>query len=42
MASQADADEAIYYVAPVGEKDHHVDLARRAIAPYVKARDLAA
>jgi len=35
MGSQADADEAIYYVAPVGEKEHHVEMARRAIAPYL-------
>ena len=34
MASQADADEAIHYVAPVGEKEHHVQLARNAIAPH--------
>ena len=31
MATQADADDAIYYVAPVGEKQIHVDMARNAI-----------
>lgn len=34
MASQPDADEAIHYVAPVGEKQIHVDLARNAIAAF--------
>jgi transcriptional regulator GlxA family with amidase domain len=38
MASPADADEAIYYVAPVGEKETHVDLARRAISPFLEAK----
>lgn len=36
MASQTDADEAIYYVAPVGEKDHHVERARSAIKPFIQ------
>ena len=35
MASQADADEAIHYVAPVGEKQTHVDMARNAIAAFI-------
>lgn len=35
LASQADADEAMYYVAPVGEKEYHVELARNAIAPFL-------
>jgi len=35
MASPTDADEAIYYVAPVGEKELHVDLARRAISAFI-------
>lgn len=35
MASQADADAAIHYVAPVGEKQIHVDLARNAIAAFI-------
>lgn len=42
MASQTDADEAIYYVAPVGEKDHHVELARNAVAPYVLPQEAVA
>ncbi|MEG1452197.1 MAG: AraC family transcriptional regulator, partial [Brevundimonas sp.] len=42
MASQADADEAIHYVAPVGEKQVHVDLARNAIAAYADRAEYAA
>lgn len=42
MASQEDADEAIHYVAPVGEKDHHVRQARNVIAPFVQPRTKAA
>ena len=38
MASPADADEAIYYVAPVGEKQTHVDQAHRAISPFLEAK----
>lgn len=35
MASLQDASEAIYYVAPVGEKQIHVDLAINAISPFI-------
>ena len=37
LASQQDADEAIHYVAPVGEKQVHVDMARHAITPFLPA-----
>ncbi len=35
MGSLEDAQDAIFYVAPVGEKQTHVDLATRAITPFL-------
>lgn len=35
MGSLEDAQDAIFYVAPVGEKQSHVDLATRAITPFL-------
>lgn len=41
-ASARDAEEAIHYVAPVGEKDTYVARAMAAIAPFIDARTQAA
>lgn len=42
LASLADAQEAIHYVAPVGEKELYVDRAMGVIGPYLGAGALAA
>jgi transcriptional regulator GlxA family with amidase domain len=42
MATLQDAEDAIFYVAPVGEKQIHVDLAINAIRPYLATASQAA
>lgn len=42
MATMKDAEEAIFYVAPVGEKQTHVDLAMNAISPFIQPSSQAA
>jgi len=41
-ATVRDAEEAIHYVAPVGEKDIYVQQAMAAIRPFLDERTLAA
>jgi hypothetical protein len=41
-ASLRDAEEAMHYVAPVGEKDLYVRQALEAVAPYLPAERSAA
>ena len=42
LATQGDAEEAIYYVAPVGEKAEYVQRAMAAVTPFLKPGEMRA
>lgn len=42
MATRQDAEDAIHYVAPVGEKAEHVARAMAAVTPFLKPETRAA